>query len=416
MNAQKNKNTGDAPAAAEQQATTATENPESGGNAQQLPETTAAPAPEQEAELIEEADASDEAAADAAGAADQPAEAAAPAKAPIDGPVALLGKTQEDAAAIAHAAGTVAETIKTAEPAAAAPSGFDVQWPPGFDAAASGYRPGQIIDAAIAAHEANKAYCESIGDASQVDWMLAPRWQQDSAINGVCYAIANNFPSPEEMHINWMKEKVAAGWHWGVVKDAEAKTHPCIMPYANLPEEQRIKDDIFRGTIKRVLGPRAAPVKAAEPADDEDRDPTQEEMGMLSMFQCALAMVGLYNDPMSSFGDDELGIAFCLAKYFENEPTAPAAGGLMQVRLQKKVVLLPNEDPRRVELALDLFRLALVRMLEFANADAKAEAERQLAATAPKPAKIPEGEGTFEHDDDRFTKSDIGKALDKRAL
>lgn len=35
------------------------------------------------------------------------------------------------------------------------------------------------------AHEINKAYCDSIGGASQPSWENAPEWQQSSAINGV---------------------------------------------------------------------------------------------------------------------------------------------------------------------------------------------------------------------------------------
>jgi len=111
-----------------------------------------------------------------------------------------------------------------------------------------------ILAAAQAAHEANRTYCQSLGDNSQVPWAEAPEWQKTSAINGVKYAIANGFPSGEAMHENWMAEKINSGWVYGETKDPEKKTHPCLVPYSELPDAQRFKDDLFRNNIRKVLG------------------------------------------------------------------------------------------------------------------------------------------------------------------
>lgn len=99
-------------------------------------------------------------------------------------------------------------------------------------------------------HEANRAYCQSIGDHSQVSWDDAPQWQKDSAEYGVAKAIQG--ATPEELHESWTAQKVADGWVYGEVKDAEAKTHPCMVPYADLPEAQRRKDGLF-GAIVNAL-------------------------------------------------------------------------------------------------------------------------------------------------------------------
>lgn len=40
-------------------------------------------------------------------------------------------------------------------------------------------------------HEANKLYCEAIGDHSQVSWDKAPDWQRESVINGVIFKMGN---------------------------------------------------------------------------------------------------------------------------------------------------------------------------------------------------------------------------------
>lgn len=96
---------------------------------------------------------------------------------------------------------------------------------------------------AAATHSANRAYCFAIGDHSQVPWEDAPEWQRTSAINGVRGALGGN--TPEQSHEGWLKEKADTGWKYGPVKDADKKEHPCFVPYAELPEAQRVKDDIF---------------------------------------------------------------------------------------------------------------------------------------------------------------------------
>ena len=99
-------------------------------------------------------------------------------------------------------------------------------------------------------HEVNKAYCEAIGDHSQVSWNEAPEWQQDSAINGVIFHLNNPDANPEDSHNNWWKQKIADGWQYGPVKDAEKKEHPCMVPYNELPINQRVKDHLFISMVK----------------------------------------------------------------------------------------------------------------------------------------------------------------------
>ena len=109
-----------------------------------------------------------------------------------------------------------------------------------------------IAAAAHATHEANRAYCRALGDDSQPPWDSAPEWQRTSAINGVAGALAGN--TPEQSHEMWMAEKAANGWVYGPVKDPEKKQHPCMVPYSDLPPEQRAKDAIFVTVARAVAG------------------------------------------------------------------------------------------------------------------------------------------------------------------
>lgn len=102
---------------------------------------------------------------------------------------------------------------------------------------------------ASVAHETNKAYCESLGDYSQLTWANAPDWQRKSAINGVQFHIDNPEAGCSASHESWLKEKEADGWVYGEVKDPEKKEHHCIVPYDELPIEQQVKDALFVGVI-----------------------------------------------------------------------------------------------------------------------------------------------------------------------
>ena len=111
------------------------------------------------------------------------------------------------------------------------------------------------VACARAAHEANRAYCIAIGDTSQPSWDDAPDWQKQSALAGVDGVLSGN--TPEQSHESWMAHKLADGWKYGPVKNPETKEHPCMVPYSELPLDQRFKDDIFGAVVRAVAAPFA---------------------------------------------------------------------------------------------------------------------------------------------------------------
>jgi len=110
------------------------------------------------------------------------------------------------------------------------------------------------LDIAAVCHEANRAYCWQLGDASQPSWDDAPDWQRSSAIDGVQFHLANPNAGPDASHNNWLAEKERDGWIYGPVKDPDAKKHPCMVPFGDLPPEQQAKDRLF-SAIVRALAP-----------------------------------------------------------------------------------------------------------------------------------------------------------------
>lgn len=107
-------------------------------------------------------------------------------------------------------------------------------------------------------HEANRALQRITGDpVVSPTWYEAPASQRESAIEGVRKALEG--ATPEELHAEWVRWRLARGWRYGAVKDEWGKTHPCLVDYDQLGAEQQIKDKLFLAIV-RVLAEARAPV------------------------------------------------------------------------------------------------------------------------------------------------------------
>lgn len=111
----------------------------------------------------------------------------------------------------------------------------------------------KIEQIAKACHQANKAWCEANGDHTQKDWDAAELWQRESTVKGVQFRIDNPNAPASAQHDAWACQKFADGWSYGEVKDAEKKTHPCLVAFDKLPEFQRKKDSLFVAIVDALV-------------------------------------------------------------------------------------------------------------------------------------------------------------------
>lgn len=109
------------------------------------------------------------------------------------------------------------------------------------------------VDIAAICHEANRVLCQLQGDHSQLPWGLAPEWARQSAYAGVIFHLENPEATPEQSHENWMRDKLADGWKYGPEKDPAKKEHPCLVPYGQLPAQQRVKDHLFKAIVTALI-------------------------------------------------------------------------------------------------------------------------------------------------------------------
>lgn len=170
------------------------------------------------------------------------------------------------------------------------------------------------------AHETNRAYSAAVcGDDSHAPWFAAPEWQRASSIAGVHFLIENPEATPRDTHESWLKQKQADGWVFGEVKNPTAKTHPCMLPYDELPADQRGKDAAYLGVVRGLIGffdkegtdlPFMAPVLAdekrvadVEAAAEKKRVADEERRAADEERRAAPSMAALEETPLTDDDD-----------------------------------------------------------------------------------------------------------------
>lgn len=67
-------------------------------------------------------------------------------------------------------------------------------------------------------------------------------------LNGLLEAMARN------VHEVWAKNRIDEGWVFGLGRNDELKTHPCLIPYEELPEIEKDYDrDTAMETLKLII-------------------------------------------------------------------------------------------------------------------------------------------------------------------
>jgi hypothetical protein len=60
------------------------------------------------------------------------------------------------------------------------------------------------------------------------------------ALPGAIEALAERLA--ENAHDIWARQRLADGWTYGPMRDDPDKKHPCLVPYADLPESEKTYD------------------------------------------------------------------------------------------------------------------------------------------------------------------------------
>ena len=100
-------------------------------------------------------------------------------------------------------------------------------------------------------HEATEAICEVYND-QQPDDVDSEWWQESSIMEGILFALNNPEATPRNHHDQQCAKKDAELWVFGKEMNAELKTHPYLVMYAELPKHQQVKYAVFQALVKKL--------------------------------------------------------------------------------------------------------------------------------------------------------------------
>ena len=101
-------------------------------------------------------------------------------------------------------------------------------------------------------HAALSAWSVAHDQPAYPAWSEAEDWMRDSTRQSVREALADPEGSAGRQHDQWVKQKADAGWRYGETKDADRKTHPMMVEFAELPDFEQRKDAIVIALAKAL--------------------------------------------------------------------------------------------------------------------------------------------------------------------
>lgn len=99
-------------------------------------------------------------------------------------------------------------------------------------------------------HDVNDVIRPFLGEKANGPFESVSEEMRMSAVSGVTTLLSNPKMTPRDQHDAWMSHKLKSGWRYGEQKNDELKTHPCLLPYGELPPEQQLKDHVFQAIVR----------------------------------------------------------------------------------------------------------------------------------------------------------------------
>lgn len=101
-------------------------------------------------------------------------------------------------------------------------------------------------------HEAIRAWAMANGQPAIPDWADAPDWMKQSTRQSVENVMAHPHQTARDQHDQWLGQKQAAGWRHGDTKSETDRTHPMMVPFDDLPEFEKKKDDLVKAIVRAL--------------------------------------------------------------------------------------------------------------------------------------------------------------------
>lgn len=111
------------------------------------------------------------------------------------------------------------------------------------------------------------AACIAEPDATQIPtWGEAGKDWREFVMQEVDKKLANPDATPADQHAEWLARMLSEGWTYGEVRNPEAKHHPLVLPWEELPIAHRMKNTAIHALILELRNvPDAPSTTAGEP-------------------------------------------------------------------------------------------------------------------------------------------------------
>ncbi len=100
-------------------------------------------------------------------------------------------------------------------------------------------------------------------DPNLLKWHEQSEERKQLILRAVDMVIQHPDATPEDSHAGWLEQQLADGWTHGEKADSEAKTHPNLVPWPELPVEMRIRDSLLHLVVNELKGLPDAPAAGA---------------------------------------------------------------------------------------------------------------------------------------------------------
>jgi hypothetical protein len=109
-----------------------------------------------------------------------------------------------------------------------------------------------VEDIAEIAYALHVRSCQLFGDLTHSTYRDNEADAKARFRAGIDFHLANPKASAKAAHESWMAARTAEGWAPGAKKDIRARSHPQLVPWAEVPQHRRMQYDMI-ATVVRTL-------------------------------------------------------------------------------------------------------------------------------------------------------------------
>lgn len=145
----------------------------------------------------------------------------------------------------------------------------------------------KVSNIALLAHAALNALAHILTGSDLIDWEAAAEDAKARLIAGIQMILDDPQATPEQQHEKWLAARQAEGWKHGKERDADKKISPLILPYAELPTDQKARDYVLFALVRSAMGIPDADDAVAEAVDALKADLAQAQQAPAIQTQLA---------------------------------------------------------------------------------------------------------------------------------